>query len=170
MAKSADAIYNLFSREIFGKPFNGLPDFAHSFFICRQVNWYRDYRKKISTAARQVMDVKKLRGKDYDLILEWYLKQIPPSSIRPAIEECSTWAKRNDQAIYSMNYFKRAVTRQETYAARMSVGAHNDTGVEDDDKWHFKSYTAWSEGKLDSNDYKYFSPFIGPNSHTGVNR
>ena len=167
MAKSINVIYDRLSKRIFQKPFQGLPETSQKCFIARHYRWFCYYREKVALHAGKAMN-KKLDGKDYEIIFDWYLKQIPAHVVKNAIDECNRYAKQHSKSIYSLNYFCPAVIRHlETHKRESEF--YREV-VESDDAWHYRSYCAWEKSEIDRGYYKRFHPFYGPNVHYGVSR
>lgn len=161
--KSKEEIADKLSQAIFGKSWNHLT-LDEKQFTYLHIRWFSAYRKQIAAAARAAMGSKKLDGKDYWLILDWYLNRVPPSDVLAAISECLQWAKNNSKAIFSLNYFRKAVTRHFEKTLQSSPPRAQCDG--DDPYWHYQSYILWTQGRWPG---WYFDPFEGPNPHYGIN-
>lgn len=164
MAQSKQEIADQLSQAIFGKSWRHLSlDERH--FAYLHTRWYYAYRKQIADAARKAMNSKKLDGKDYWLIFDWYLNRVPPNVVLAAIAECEKWARENSKGIYSLYYFRKAVTRhfEKHRKDNFEWGRFEDPDLD----WKYKTYIQWTKGGWEN---WYFDSFEGPNRHYGMKR
>lgn len=155
MAQKKEEIADRLSQEIFGKSWNHLSN-DDKYFAYLHLRWYTDYRKKIARAARKAMDMRRLDGrKDYPIIFDWYCKRISLGVVLNSIKECETSARNQFKPIYSMNYFRKAVIRNQERTIEMCSPRQY---VEGDNKWYYKLFCELKAGKFPGDQ---FDPFEG---------
>ncbi len=161
--KPNEVLAERLSRVIFSRSWGKL-GLEEQFFIFKHTRWYKYYREKIAAAAREAMNIKKLDGKDYDIIFDWYTQRVDIVDILGAIKECSEWARSNYRGINSLNFFRKSVVRHKEHSMWMSPPREYVEG-EDVENWYYLGFNRWKGGKWSG--WRYH-PFIGPNPYEGV--
>ena len=140
---------------IFGVGLDGL-DLEKRIFVYLQNKYFEEYRNKIKAIVTDIMGKKYLKGRENDLIKEWFIRRIPPQVVLSGIENCREYAVKNGFPIFSLQYFARWVDGQLLLFKKNYL--HTDYTNNGRDPWYYEIFEQEKKGQLGA---ICFDPWIG---------
>lgn len=84
----------------------------------------KEFRAAIKEVWLRVVGRSRLTSSEYDLIIEWFGKELPLSLILKAIQQVAERARRNKTTIYSLGVIRADLTALLKQQASSQVGGH----------------------------------------------
>lgn len=140
---------------IFGVGLDGL-DLEKRIFVYLQNKYFEEYRNKIKAIVTDIMGKKYLKGRENDLIKEWFIRRIPPQVVLSGIENCREYAVKNGSPIFSLQYFARWVEGRLLLYKKNNQ--HTDYSNGGRDPWF---YEIFEKGRSNELGNACYDPWVG---------
>ena len=130
-------LLNELSQVIFKLPFITLKKRPME-FVRFQEKQYRKYQDAVRAMAIGIMGKKQLNSREYKIIKEWFIKNVPLHIVSNAMAACLENQRGTGRAIYSLAFFKCHVTAEFRYYLRKQVGSRFFVDPWSYDEWRQK--------------------------------
>jgi hypothetical protein len=143
------------AREIFSKSFDELTALQRE-FVSLQNRWWKLYYNKVRDLVCQAEGKQKLTSHERNIIKQYYFDRVPPSVIMNAIMKGVEAARQQQRPVWSIGFFRSWIKAEFAYYQAQVDDPR--ARFNNCDKWLFKIYVEYKEGRLGK---MRFHPFMG---------
>jgi hypothetical protein len=104
-------------------------------FVCYQEKQYRRYQDEVRKKALPIMNKKSLNTREYKIIEEWFLANIPLHVVLRSVDACLESQRGTGRAIYSLAFFKAHVAGEYRYYCGRMIGSRRCLDPWEYDEW-----------------------------------